>query len=102
MVAADSGLARRMRLMFSHLISFLARRYTSQGARAKHGKITNNTNLWRVVTKMLELKLARLSEAGYAFETKLRELEYQFDAAASSLREAYLGEVLEIHGSVAQ
>ena len=37
-----------------------------------------------------ELKLARLSEAGYAFETKLRELEHQFDAAASSLREAYL------------
>jgi hypothetical protein len=51
---------------------------------------------------VLELKLARLSEAGYAFETKLRELEHQFDAAASSLREAYLGEVLEIHGFLAQ
>jgi hypothetical protein len=51
---------------------------------------------------VLELKLARVSEAGHAFETKLRELEHKFDAAAFSLREAYLCEVLEIHGSVAQ
>ncbi len=47
-------------------------------------------------------KIARLSEAGYAFETKRRKLEHQFEAAASSLREAYLGKVLEIHGFGAQ
>ena len=43
-------------------------------------------------------KIARLSEAGYAFGKKLRELEHQFDAAASSLRKAYLGDVLRSTG----
>ena len=43
-------------------------------------------------------KIARLSEAGYAFGKKLRELEHQFDAAAFFLREAYLGDVLRSTG----
>jgi hypothetical protein len=31
----------------------------------------------------------RLSEAGYAYETKLRALEHQFEVKASDLREEY-------------
>jgi hypothetical protein len=51
---------------------------------------------------MLELietsdKVARLSEIGYAYETKLRELEHRFEVKASELREEYIAEVLEIH-----
>ena len=51
---------------------------------------------------MLELietsdKVARLSEAGYAYETKLRALEHQFEVHASDLQEEYIAEVLEIH-----
>jgi len=42
-------------------------------------------------------KVARLSEAGYAFEIKLRELERQFEAKASELRDGYLAEVCEIN-----
>jgi hypothetical protein len=42
-------------------------------------------------------KVARLSEAGYAYETKLRELEHQFESKAAELREAYLAAVLKIH-----
>lgn len=38
-------------------------------------------------------KVARLSEAGYAYETKLRELEHQFESKAAELREAYLAAV---------
>ena len=44
-------------------------------------------------------KIARLSEAGYAFETKRRELEDQFEVTNSELREEYLAAVLEIHDS---
>jgi hypothetical protein len=44
-------------------------------------------------------KIARLSEAGYTFETKRRELEHQFDVTNSELREEYLAAVLEIHDS---
>ena len=40
-------------------------------------------------------KVARLS--GYAYETKLRELEHQFESKAAELREAYLAAVLKIH-----
>jgi hypothetical protein len=40
-------------------------------------------------------KVARLSEAGYAYETKLRELEHQFESKAAELREAYLAAVLK-------
>jgi hypothetical protein len=46
-------------------------------------------------------KIARLSEAGHAYEARLRELEHQFETKASKLREAYLGEVLEIHAAEA-
>jgi hypothetical protein len=42
---------------------------------------------------------ARLSEAGYAFETKRRKLEHQFEVTNSELREEYLAAVLEIHDS---
>ena len=42
-------------------------------------------------------KIARLSEAGHAFETKRRELEHQFEVRNSELREEYLAAVLEIH-----
>ena len=42
-------------------------------------------------------KIARLSEAGHAFETKRRKLEHQFDVTNSELREEYLTAVLEIH-----
>jgi hypothetical protein len=44
-------------------------------------------------------KVARLSEAGYAFETKRRKLEHQFEVTNSELREEYLAAVLEIHES---
>ncbi len=44
-------------------------------------------------------KIARLSEAGYAFETKRRKLEHQFEVTNSELREEYLTAVLEIHKS---
>ena len=44
-------------------------------------------------------KIARLSEAEYAFETKRRELEHQFEVTNSELREEYLAAVLEIHDS---
>jgi hypothetical protein len=42
-------------------------------------------------------KVARLSEAGYTYETKLRALEHQFEVHASDLQEEYIAEVLEIH-----
>jgi hypothetical protein len=44
-------------------------------------------------------KIARLSEAEYAFETKRRKLEHQFEVTNSELREEYLAAVLEIHDS---
>ena len=44
-------------------------------------------------------KIALLSEAEYAFETKRRELEHQFEVTNSELREEYLAAVLEIHAS---
>jgi hypothetical protein len=46
---------------------------------------------------MAKSRVARLSEAGYAYKTKLRELEHQFEVKASELREEYIAEVLEIH-----
>jgi hypothetical protein len=62
-------------------------------------KITHNANLRRPVTRVIEIsdKFARLSEAGYAFETKRRKLEHQFEVTNSELREEYLAAVLEIH-----
>lgn len=38
-------------------------------------------------------KIARLSEAEYAFETKRRKLEHQFEVTNSELREEYLAAV---------
>jgi hypothetical protein len=44
-------------------------------------------------------KVARLSEAGYGYETRVRELEHQFESKAAELREEYLSIVLQIHES---
>ena len=46
-------------------------------------------------------KVVRLSEARYAYETRLRELEQQFEVKAAKVREEYLAAVLEIHASEA-
>jgi hypothetical protein len=45
-------------------------------------------------------KAVRLSEARYAYETRL-ELEQQFEVKAAKMREEYLAAVLEIHASEA-
>jgi hypothetical protein len=42
-------------------------------------------------------KLERLSEAGYAYKTRLWELEQQFEVKKAKLRVEYLAAVLEIH-----
>ena len=44
-------------------------------------------------------KVVRLSEARYAYETRLWELEQQFEVKAAKAREEYLAAVLEIHAS---
>jgi hypothetical protein len=44
-------------------------------------------------------KVARLSEARYAYETRLRELEQQFEVKAAKVREEYLAAVVEIHAT---
>jgi hypothetical protein len=46
-------------------------------------------------------KVVRLSEARYACETRLRELEQQFEVRAAKVREEYLAAVLEIHAAEA-
>src|SRR3984893_7232647 len=46
-------------------------------------------------------KIVRLSEARYACETRLWELEQQFEVKAAKVREEYLAAVLEIHASEA-
>jgi hypothetical protein len=43
-------------------------------------------------------KVQALRAAGYRYETQLSELERQFEAKASELCGAYLGEVAEING----
>jgi hypothetical protein len=43
--------------------------------------------------------VVRLSEARYAYETRLRDLEQQFEVKAAKVREEYLAAVLEIHAS---
>ena len=45
--------------------------------------------------------VVRLSEARYAYETRLWELEPQFEVKAAKVREEYLAAVLEIHASEA-
>ena len=47
-------------------------------------------------------KVVRLSEARYACETRLWELEQQFEVKAAKVREEYLAAVLEIHASEAK
>ena len=47
-------------------------------------------------------KVVRLSEARYAYETRLWELEQQFEVKAAKVREEYLAAVLEIHASEAK
>jgi hypothetical protein len=46
-------------------------------------------------------KAVRLSQARYAYETRLWELEQQFEVKAAKMREEYLAAVLEIHASEA-
>ena len=45
--------------------------------------------------------VVRLSEARYAYETRLWELEQQFEVKAAKVREEYLAALLEIHASEA-
>jgi hypothetical protein len=42
-------------------------------------------------------KVVRLSEARFAYEARLGELEQQFELKAAKVREEYLAAVLEIH-----
>ena len=42
-------------------------------------------------------KIARLSEAIHFYETKLRELEQNFESHAAELREEYLAVISKIH-----
>jgi hypothetical protein len=42
-------------------------------------------------------EVAWLSEAGYSYETKLRELEHQFESNAAELRQEYLAIILQIY-----
>ena len=46
-------------------------------------------------------KVVRLSEARHAYETRLWELEQQFEVKAAKVREEYLATLLEIHTSEA-
>jgi hypothetical protein len=46
-------------------------------------------------------KVARLSEARDTYETRLWELEQQFEVKAAKVREEYLVALLEIHASEA-
>ena len=46
-------------------------------------------------------RVLRLSEARYAYENRLWELERQFEVKAAKVREEYLAALLEIHTSEA-
>ena len=66
------------------------------------GKSVTRQTFWVPPQAMLELieasdKVAWLSEAGYSYETKLRELERQFESNAAELRDESLAIVLQIH-----
>jgi hypothetical protein len=43
-------------------------------------------------------KVAALEASHYRLTARMRELEQRFDEEASKLRQAFLAEVLEIHG----
>jgi hypothetical protein len=49
--------------------------------------------MWRRGLIEISDKIARLSEAEYAFEAKRRKLEHQFEVTNSELREEYLAAV---------
>jgi hypothetical protein len=44
-------------------------------------------------------KVSALHAAGYRYDARVREIELQFEAKIAELREAYLDEVADIHGS---
>jgi hypothetical protein len=44
-------------------------------------------------------KIAWLSEARYCYETRLRDLEHQFESKAAELLQEYLAITLQIHES---
>ena len=46
-------------------------------------------------------KVSALHAAGYRYDARVREIEIQFEAKIAELREAYLDEVSDIHGSKA-
>ena len=43
-------------------------------------------------------RVSALHAAGYRYDARVREIEAQFEAKIAELREAYLGEVADIHG----
>jgi hypothetical protein len=61
---------------------------------AKKSLITQTLGPSHGVLGLIEIsdKIARLSEAGYAFETKRRKLEHQFEVTNSELREVSTAE----------
>jgi len=68
----------------------------------KHGTI-HKTNVRRAVTRRAYRVLGqgRATIGRYACETRLWELEQQFEVKAAKVREEYLAAVLEIHASEA-
>ena len=46
-------------------------------------------------------KVSALHAAGYRYDAQVREIELQFEAKIAELREAYLDEIADIHGSKA-
>jgi hypothetical protein len=46
-------------------------------------------------------KVSALHAATYRYDARVREIELQFEAKIAELREAYLGEVADIHGEAA-
>jgi hypothetical protein len=46
-------------------------------------------------------KVSALHAATYRYDSRVREIELQFEAKVAELREAYLHEVAEIHGEAA-
>jgi hypothetical protein len=69
----------------------------------KHGTI-HKTTVRRAVTRRAYRVLGQgraTTEARYAYETRLWELEQQFEVKAAKVREEYLAALLEIHASEA-
>ncbi len=81
---------------------------TSQEAEASRSKTWQNHSQGKILACLHKLcwsllnlwtRSRGLSEAGYSYETKLRELEHQFESKAAELRQEYLAVVLQIHES---